>query len=819
MANSLKISDLKRTRDLRFNQFVSLRDKQKALKTTIDNTRKTITELQAAQTLASSQGQHEQAEVLAKTIEEKFAEIETLTEEAEKTRERFLESDKELKQLSAEVAKEETEYKREHSESQGATSTGSAGLIAGAIIAEAEKVKQARANTSAPQAPPTLSPTQIPIPAATGAGTPPDLSIFEKPTLRQKIFRSVKSGAKNMAKDAGLRVAQPFINLKDNTTRVVGGVRQGAGFAKTAVTSPKTAAKSAGRVVATSAQNQATAIGTAAIAPAVNLVSNVKGFANTIKTLIKVIKALRILITSGTLVGAVANLALLFKDKLKRLLAKVLKILAAIQALIFLLLLMLMAKLLGVLSGLAFGLVTGLPLLAVPVVGPFLYMGWVGYWAWRGWVDPLATIHLATHPWEIITKPFNAVKDWISNFGSSAKGGIEYVGSGVGNASATVVSSASTFVTGLASSIWGGLVSAAGNTFGFLGSVAKGALDALTASGSVIAGNITTVAIGGSIASITTGTILAGVVTNSAFYTPEGDLASEVIIPGVNEFFTIEKTANPKQLASPGDVVTFTIKLTAKSQAIQSHTMVDFLRYRDKNGIESAPITQDKNGNPISLALQAGCPEPTPIAPNNFCSVNIPISTTLIPTDSSIINTITVNATMADGTTKTDSATTTVQIGNPPANCPTGWPTPAGTISQGVKGATSHNALFAFGEEAIDIAGATVINTPTFATFTGTVISLNDADDNGYGRFVDVAGNCEGISFTARWAHLNSIDALVVKDQPITFGTQIGRVGKTGHVTGPHLHYSFFSLNMTTPYIPTSPPQTCDDEIACGVSF
>ncbi|MEK7581469.1 MAG: peptidoglycan DD-metalloendopeptidase family protein [Patescibacteria group bacterium] len=819
MAISIKLDGLKRARGLRSNQFVSLREKQKSLKATIDQTRKTITELQAAQTLATSQGQHEQAEILAKSIEEKFASIETLTEEAEKTRERFLESDREIKQLNAEIAKEQSELNRESKKLEGAKAAGT-GLVAGTIIAEAEKVKQMQANAAAPQAPQALKPIQIPIPAASGQGaTPPDLSIFEKPTLRQKIFRSVKSGAKNMAKDAGYVVARPFINFKDNTVKVVGGISQGAKFTRTAVTSPKTAAKSVGQAVATGAQNKATALGAAAIAPAVNLVSNVKGIASTIKTLIKVIKALKILITSGTLVGAVANIALLFKDKLKRLLVKVLKIMAAIQALIFLLWLMLMAKLLGVISGLAFGLVTGLPLLAVPVVGPFLYIGWVGYWAWRGWVDPLATIHLATHPWEIITKPFNAFRDWVSNFGSGAKGGIEYVGSGVGNASATLISSAGTFATGIASSIWGGVATAAESTFGFLGTIAKGTLNALTSSGSAIAGNITTVAIGGSIASITTGTILAGVVTNSAFYTPEGDLASEVVIPGVNEFFTIEKTADPRQLATPGAVVTFTIKLTAKSQAIQSHTMVDFLRYRDKNGIDSAPITQDKNGNPISLALQAGCPEPTPIAPNNFCSVNIPISTTSIPTDSSIINTITVNATMADGTTKTDSATTTVQIGNPPANCPAGWPTAAGTISQGIKGAWSHNALFAFGEEAIDIAGATTTNTPTFATFTGTAIRVNDANDNGYGRFVDVAGNCNGTAFTARWAHLNSIDALVAPNQPITFGTQIGRVGDTGHVTGPHLHYSFIGLNMTTPYIPTSPPQTCDGEAACGVTY
>ncbi len=56
--------------------------------------------------------------------------------------------------------------------------------------------------------------------------------------------------------------------------------------------------------------------------------------------------------------------------------------------------------------------------------------------------------------------------------------------------------------------------------------------------------------------------------------------------------------------------------------------------------------------------------------------------------------------------------------------------------------------------------------------------------DKEYGRYVDLDHRN---GFTTRYAHLNSID--VVVGQEVQAGQLVGRVGKTGRVTGPHLHF------------------------------
>ena len=73
--------------------------------------------------------------------------------------------------------------------------------------------------------------------------------------------------------------------------------------------------------------------------------------------------------------------------------------------------------------------------------------------------------------------------------------------------------------------------------------------------------------------------------------------------------------------------------------------------------------------------------------------------------------------------------------------------------------------------------------TPVTAAGVGTV---RDAGYNafGYGNLVVVSHR---LGFETWYAHLSSIS--VVRGQPVSGGVVIGRVGSTGHSTGPHLHW------------------------------
>jgi peptidoglycan hydrolase-like protein with peptidoglycan-binding domain len=73
--------------------------------------------------------------------------------------------------------------------------------------------------------------------------------------------------------------------------------------------------------------------------------------------------------------------------------------------------------------------------------------------------------------------------------------------------------------------------------------------------------------------------------------------------------------------------------------------------------------------------------------------------------------------------------------------------------------------------------------TPVGAAGRGQVVSTG-WDSSGYGNLVVI----EHPSGTRSWyAHLSGID--VRTGQSVVAGTRIGRVGSTGHSTGPHLHF------------------------------
>lgn len=535
--------------------------------------------------------------------------------------------------------------------------------------------------------------------------------------------------------------------------------------------------------------------------------SAAKGTAQAAKGAKTTIQAVSIIAKAGTGPAGWIMLAKQFAPQIQALASKLRKAAAIAAAYLLYLLWLLLQKILGIIAGLAFGAVTGIPLLFIPGAGPFLYVGYVGFWGYRGMVDPAATIHIATHPWEAITKPLGWVNDKIFNLGSATKGGVEYVGGGVSQGVSGAISGVGNFVAGAASGIWNAAVGAVGNAIGWGSSLLSGGFNLLSTSATAATATIAKVAVGGAVGTITTVSIISSITTNTAFSTTEGDLGT-IAPPGENVDFIIAKTANPASLGAPGPDVTFTITLTAKSQPITAVGFVDNFRYT-KGGAET-PLTASVPTFTCTL----------PIAVGTNCVNQFKFNTFLMESDSTLINTVLAKVTLGDGLEKQDSSTVSVPIGAPSSNCPSGWPTGSGSITQGVQGGTSHYRLYPT-EEAIDIGYPTTSGTPTLSTFTGTIIDIIDKDDNNYGIHVDVEGLCNGSKFTARWAHLESIDSSLLGKEGSTINgsAPIGKVGSTGFVTGPHLHYSFFGLHMTTPYIPQAPPNTCNDSAVCGVSW
>jgi len=87
--------------------------------------------------------------------------------------------------------------------------------------------------------------------------------------------------------------------------------------------------------------------------------------------------------------------------------------------------------------------------------------------------------------------------------------------------------------------------------------------------------------------------------------------------------------------------------------------------------------------------------------------------------------------------------------------------------------------------------------TPVFALSSGTVTTVSS--DAISGNYVKID---HGMLFTTGYLHLSEI--LVQPGQAVSAGTVIGRVGKTGRVSGSHLHFIVYRFGKPvdpTPYI------------------
>ncbi len=490
------------------------------------------------------------------------------------------------------------------------------------------------------------------------------------------------------------------------------------------------------------------------------------------------------------------------------------KIALGIGAYLLYLLLKFALKIAGAIVGFAFGAISGLPLLAIPVVGPFLYPAWVAYWTVRGWMDPIGTIHLATHPWEIFNKPLS----WGKSAFNTVTGGPINVGIPVGSTLSGALSAVGSFFSGLASTIGGVVTGAAGGLFGAVTGAANFVVSGLGgAATAVAAGGPVTLVVGGTVAGVTTLGVLNQVNTATSFFSAQQD----AVIGGTgdNELFTITKTASDNHFENeelPEDI-TYTITLTAKVN-LSDISVSEKIEVQRKSRSGFA-INRDADSNLINPP----CGGVSSLTAGSLwtCQLRIAADSIVNFSDSIVTNTVTVTASQEGSAPVTDSAFAITTIGNPPVGCPNDWPTDHGYITQGPLGQPTHAKESADGWPAIDIAAPG--GTPTYATFAGRIYRVvNDSWGDGFGTHVVIEADCDGKRFRAMWAHLklNSIDPAIKVGTEVKLHQLIGEIDDTGASEGDHLHYAFNGLEMETPYIPQNPKtQDCSSAESCDVDW
>jgi hypothetical protein len=229
-----------------------------------------------------------------------------------------------------------------------------------------------------------------------------------------------------------------------------------------------------------------------------------------------------------------------------------------------------------------------------------------------------------------------------------------------------LISSAISTVVNLGSSIIGGAFGFVSSATGFF--VGPGLS---TLGFNVTSAGAAALPTAAAVGTVTVTGAFVGIVTATTFFTLATDEPTGIQTPGENEFFSLTKTAEPKNLNNsdlPADIK-FTISLEAKVN-LTNIQITDDLKVQKQSG--TFTVTTDKDGKAISPP----CAEtiPADLSANQTWTCEIIITASNQPperdfSDSVVANTVTVKATPEGQTEITDYTTTTAIIGTPPALC------------------------------------------------------------------------------------------------------------------------------------------------------
>ncbi|WP_157411968.1 M23 family metallopeptidase [Agreia sp. Leaf283] len=124
------------------------------------------------------------------------------------------------------------------------------------------------------------------------------------------------------------------------------------------------------------------------------------------------------------------------------------------------------------------------------------------------------------------------------------------------------------------------------------------------------------------------------------------------------------------------------------------------------------------------------------------------------------------------------------------------WPFPTGVpISDGFGYRSSPGGIGSTNHQGIDFNPG--MGAPIQVIADGTVRLAQKSDAGGYGCYVIVDHNVNGMKFASLYGHMQCSSVAMSKGEDVKVGQQVGNVGSTGTSTGAHLHFEIHDSGDT----------------------
>ena len=124
------------------------------------------------------------------------------------------------------------------------------------------------------------------------------------------------------------------------------------------------------------------------------------------------------------------------------------------------------------------------------------------------------------------------------------------------------------------------------------------------------------------------------------------------------------------------------------------------------------------------------------------------------------------------------------------------WPFPTGVpISDGFGYRSSPGGIGSTNHQGIDFNPG--MGAPIQVVADGTVRLAQKSDAGGYGCYVIVDHNVNGLKFASLYGHMQCASVAMSKGDSVKVGDLVGKVGSTGTSTGAHLHFEIHDASDT----------------------